>query len=125
VMRVAHGVTVAKPPKENEPGMTPNAFSQATAKQVIAEYRAKYPEKSLNAENLESTEEDTFLPPHGYSNDFAHHTNFFNSVRSRQPVVEDATFGLRAAGPALLANMSYYEQRLKQWDPVKMRVVEA
>ncbi len=125
VMKVAHGVTITKPPKETEPGMTAGLFSRATAKKIIAEYRAKYPEKSLNAENLQSSEEETYLPPRGYSNDFAHHTNFFASVRSRQPVVEDATFGLRAAGPALLANMSYYENRLKQWDPVNMRVVEA
>ena len=33
-------------------------------------------------------------------------SNFFNSVRSRQPVVEDATFGFRAAGAALLSNLS-------------------
>jgi hypothetical protein len=79
----------------------------------------------MTAENLESSEDEQYLPPRGYSDDFAHHTNFFNSVRSRKPVIEDATFGLRACGPALLANMSYYENRIKQWDPVNMRVVEA
>jgi predicted dehydrogenase len=125
VMRLGHGVSVSKPPKETEPGMTASLFSRATSERIVAEYRAKYPEKVLNADNLESSEQEEFLPPHGYSNDVAHHTNFFASIRSRKPVVEDATFGLRAAGPALLANMSYYENRLKQWDPVKMRVVEA
>jgi hypothetical protein len=125
VMLVDRGVTLTKPPKESEPGMTPNGFSRATSKKIVAEYRKKYPEKVLNADNLESSQDEQFLPPHGYSDDFEHHTNFFNSVRSRKPVVEDATFGLRAAGPALLANMSYYENRIKQWDPVNMRVVEA
>jgi predicted dehydrogenase len=125
VMRVEHGVTVTKPPKEAEPGMTPNGFSRATAMKIVAEYRKKYPEKVLTAETLQSSEDETFLPPRDYSDDFAHHTNFFASVRSRKPVVEDATFGLRACGPALLANMSYYENRIKQWDPVNMRVVEA
>jgi predicted dehydrogenase len=125
VMRLGHGVSVSKPPKETEPGMTAGQFSRATSERIIAEYRAKYPEKVLDADNLKSSEQEEFLPPQGYSNDVAHHTNFFASVRSRKPVVEDATFGLRAAGPALLANMSYYEKRQKHWDPVKMRVVEA
>jgi hypothetical protein len=46
-------------------------------------------------------------------------------VRSRQPVVEDAVFGLRAAGPAVLANVSYFEQRPVVWDPEKMKAAPA
>jgi predicted dehydrogenase len=124
-MKIDRGVTLTKPPKETEPGMTPGGFSKAEAKKIIAEYRKKYPEKVMSGDNLESSEDETFQPPRGYSDDFAHHSNFFASVRSRKPVVEDASFGLRAAGPALLANASYYENRIKQWDPVNMRVVEA
>jgi len=41
-------------------------------------------------------------------------------VRSRQQVVEDPVFGLRAAGPALLSNLSYFEQRVCNWDPETM-----
>jgi hypothetical protein len=37
--------------------------------------------------------------PAGYTEQYAHHLNFFESVRSRKPVVEDAVFRLRAAGP--------------------------
>jgi hypothetical protein len=35
-------------------------------------------------------------------------------------VIEDATFGFRAAGPALLANVSYFERRAVEWDPTTM-----
>ena len=44
------------------------------------------------------------------------------AVRSRKPVVEDSTFGFRAAGPALLSNMSYFENRVIEWDPATMKV---
>jgi hypothetical protein len=60
--------------------------------------------------------------PRGYSEQVEHHRVFFDSVRSRKPVVEDATFGLRAAGPALLSNVSYFEGRIIDWDPVSMRI---
>ncbi len=44
--------------------------------------------------------------PKGYSDQYDHFKNFFASVRSRKPVVEDAVFGYRAAGAALLSNLS-------------------
>jgi hypothetical protein len=31
-------------------------------------------------------------------------------------------FGFRAAGPALLSNISYFEQRMCKWDPKKLTV---
>jgi hypothetical protein len=52
----------------------------------------------------------------------AHHQNFFNAVRSRKPVIEDPVFGLRAAGPALMSNVSFFEKRIVEWDPIKMRI---
>jgi len=41
-------------------------------------------------------------------------------VRSRKRPVEDAVFGFRAAGPALLANVSYFEKRICSWNAEKM-----
>jgi hypothetical protein len=35
-------------------------------------------------------------------------------------VIEDAVFGLRAAGPALLASSSCFENRPIGWDALKM-----
>ena len=46
----------------------------------------------------------------------------YEAVRTRKPVIEDAVFGLRAAGPALLSNMSQNDKRFYEWDPANMRV---
>ncbi len=90
----------------------------------MAQHRERYPENLVTAATMPEADENYFQAPRHYSDDFAHHTNFFNAVRTRRPVVEDATFGLRAAGPALMANLSYYENRIQHWDPVAMQVVE-
>ncbi|MCX6613234.1 MAG: gfo/Idh/MocA family oxidoreductase, partial [Acidobacteria bacterium] len=58
----------------------------------------------------------------GYTEQYAHHANFIDAIRNNRPVVEDATFGLRAAAPALLSNMSYFEKRQVNWDPIAMKV---
>ena len=46
-------------------------------------------------------------------------------MRSRTPVVEDALFGLRAAAPALLCNLSYEKSRPVGWDPETFKVTIA
>jgi predicted dehydrogenase len=48
---------------------------------------------------------------------FDHFMSFSEGVRSGVPVLEDATFGLRAAAPALACNDSYFEERVVRWDP--------
>jgi hypothetical protein len=67
--------------------------------------------------------QDVYAPPSGHDPHLEHHRVFYEAVRSRKPVVEDTVFGFRAAGPALLSNTSYYEQRVCKWDPVNMREV--
>jgi len=49
--------------------------------------------------------------------------NFFEAVRTRQPVVEDPVFGLRAAGAALLSNLSYEQNAPVRWDPEEMKLL--
>ena len=49
-----------------------------------------------------------------------HHRVFYEAVRSRKKPVEDAAFGFRAAGPALLANVSCFEEHVCGWDAQTM-----
>jgi predicted dehydrogenase len=120
VMTVGTGVTVAKQPREAEPGYTINTFSEAMQKEFLRKYREQYPVQRASADSIRPKAEETFMPPRGYSDHLDHHRNFINAVRNRSTVVEDAVFGFRAAGPALLSNVSYFENRACKWNPEAM-----
>jgi len=55
---------------------------------------------------------------------YDHFYNWFTAIRTSGKVVEDPVFGYRAAAPALACNMSYYEKRAIQWDPVAMKLIK-
>ena len=122
-MTLGQGVTIAKVPPETEPGHTADTFSKGTQARFLQEYRQKYPVGRPNSDSLRPQSEERYLPPAGYDTNLEHHRNFLNSVRTRKPSVEDATFGFRAAGPALLSNVSYFEERVCRWDPDAMKMV--
>lgn len=122
ILTIGNGVTVAKQPRETEPGYTIETFPKAVQEAFLREYKAKYPHERPSADAIRPQGEEKYLPPPGYSDHLDHHRNFLASVRSRKPVVEDPVFGFRAAGPALLSNMSYFEKRQMDWDPQTMRI---
>jgi predicted dehydrogenase len=122
VMTVGNGVSLTRPPREYEPGTWASTFSRTTQEAFFKDYRQKYPPRVASAETMDTSSEERFLPSRGYSDHADHHANFFAAVRSRNPVVEDAAFGLRAAGPALASNLSYFEKRIIAWDPAAMQV---
>jgi predicted dehydrogenase len=66
-----------------------------------------------------------FTAPDGYDDRLDHFRGFFAAARSRKPVVEDALFGLRAAAPALLCNLSYDKARPVGWNPETFEVTVA
>jgi predicted dehydrogenase len=109
-------VTLSRRPPAKEPGQTSDTFSKATQEAFMREYRAKYSDRP----ELQPRNDETFAAPPRYTSVDDHFANFFDAMRTRRPVVEDAVFGLRAAGPALLANHSYFENRAIGWDPEKM-----
>ena len=115
-----NGVTVSRVPREKAPGLMIGTFTEAMQKQIQAEYAAKYPATHPTAAPLSS---ERYQAPHGYSDSYDHFHNFFNSVKTRQPVVEDAVFGFRAAGAALLSNKSYQEDKIVHWNPETMKLV--
>ena len=122
VMTVTGNVTVTRQPRETEPGYTVDTFAKETQEKYLAEYRKKYPRQTPTADAIRPRSEEKYFPPAGYNDHRDHHRVFFDSVRSRKPLVENTTFGLRAAGPALLSNVSYFERRVVEWDPGSMTV---
>ena len=123
ILTIGQGVTVSKAPNEAEPGQTANTFSKAMHDEYMKQYREKYPVRRANSDSMRPQAVETYLPPAGHDAWLEHHRNFLNSARSRKPVIEDATFGFRAAGPALLSNVSYFEERVCKWDPEAMKMV--
>ncbi|HEV2446662.1 MAG TPA: Gfo/Idh/MocA family oxidoreductase, partial [Candidatus Sulfopaludibacter sp.] len=119
VLAIGNTVTLARTPRESEPGYTIDTFPKAVQEQYLKEYREKYPPRPETS-TASLTAEEKFVPPKGYSDHFEHIRNFLHAVRTRTPVIEDAAFGFRAAGPALLSNISYFEQRPCLWDPESM-----
>jgi len=113
-------VSVSRTPREKEPGFTIGTFTEAMQKQYLEEYRKKYP--AVIPEEEPSALFEKYVAPQGYSDSYDHFKNFFAAVRSRQPVVEDAVFGFRAAGAALLSNLSLERGAVVKWSPEEMKL---
>jgi len=78
-------------------------------------------EKKWHAENdarvaKYGTETTTFRAPSNYDDGKPHMRNFFDAVRTRKPVVEDAVFGNNAAIACHMANTSYFKKSVAVWD---------
>lgn len=131
VMTVGRTVTLNKAAEQTEPGWSIGTFAQKIQDEYKKEYFAKYPHSILNPNNRLTTasvttdHREVFEAPSHYSDHVDHHRNFALAVRSRKPVVEDGAFGFRAAAPALLSNMSYYEKKEIYWNPSAMKIGKA
>ena len=113
-------VTVSRVPREREPGLTITTFPEAMQTQIEEAYRTKYPR--THPEGPPPVGSERYVAPAGYSDQYDHFKNFFASIRSRKPVVEDAVFGYRAAGAALLSNLSIERHAVVRWDPEAMKL---
>ena len=58
-----------------------------------------------------------YKAPENYNTNLDHHLAWYAGIRDGKAIVEDALFGMRAAGPALMANKSFFEKRVIEWDP--------
>jgi predicted dehydrogenase len=95
-----------------------DTYTKAMQQQITEDYKKKFPvdeKKELPAIK--------FAAPDGYDDRYDHFVNFFESVRTKKPVVEDATFGFRAAAPCLACNESYFQKKVINWDPVQMKLL--
>ncbi len=122
-LSVGNSLTLSKRPHERDPGTTAETFSKAMAQAILQEHDAKFPKVEQTTDTFQPQSQEVYPLPRGYVEQTEHHKNFYRAIRARTPVVEDPVFGLRAAGPALMSNVSYFERRTVQWDPEAMKML--
>ena len=97
------------------------SYTEATQEKIRQEYAKQNLETRASSLNTGTT---TWEAPKDYKGGhYDHFYNFFQAIREKGTVIEDPTFGLRAAGAALLANASYYQKQPVHWDPVAIKMV--
>ena len=97
------------------------AFTEKTQGAIRSNHSTVSP-KSRNS--VLQTGTTTWESPRDYKG--AHHDhfhNFFTAIREKGKAIQDPTFGLRAAGAALLANESYYKKSPVKWNPIEMKMM--
>jgi predicted dehydrogenase len=110
------GIKVERTPRGDEFDYTIESFANAMQEKLRREWNERHADTDLRAkpdsvETYDTSNQDAHLE---------HHKNFYRSIREGKPLIEDATFGLRAAGPALLTNESYFQKKIVSWDPHTM-----
>ena len=97
-----------------------NTFSQAQQEDSAKAYKAMFSDED---KKWNYVKEVIFKAPEGYDERLDHFINFFESIRTGKKVAEDATFGLRAAAPALACNLSAELGKPVLWDAEKMKIM--
>jgi predicted dehydrogenase len=96
-----------------------DSFSALQKEEAMKAHKAMYTEDD---KKWTYGQEVKFRDPDGYDSRVDHFINFFESIRTGKKVHEDATFGLRAAGPSLACNLSAELGKPVIWDAEKMKV---
>ena len=95
---------------------SPGWYYLSFPKELREEYAREWHEKNdpIVAKSVSNTTK--YRPPEGYNETLEHLRNFFDAVRSRKPVVEDAVFGNHTAIGCHMANASYFKKSIAVWD---------
>ena len=105
-------------PRPDDFDYTISSFSNDMQKRLREAWNDKHPTASVSS--IKPNRSQKFSSE--INPQLIHHQNFYRSIREGAPLIEDATFGLRAAGPALLTNQSLFESKVMAWDPQNMTV---
>ncbi|HEY5825731.1 MAG TPA: Gfo/Idh/MocA family oxidoreductase [Cyclobacteriaceae bacterium] len=117
------GVKVTRNKLSKDPGYggwdSYETFTVAQQKEYEQWYKSHYPAGKPNM--IDSDME--YRAPKEYNANYDHHANFYKGIREKAPIREDALFGMRAAGPALASNKSYFEKKIINWDPEAAKLI--
>ena len=117
------GVKITRNKLSKDPGYggwdSFETFTIAQQKEYEQWYKAHYPAGKPNM--IDSDME--YRAPKDYNANYDHHASFYKGIREKAPIREDALFGMRAAGPALASNKSYFDKKIINWDPETAKVI--
>ncbi len=94
----------------------PCYYSGSYERKARAEYESKWHEENDAKVAAAATRNTITYRSNDYDDLVPHLTTFFNAVRTRQPVTEDAVFGHHAALACHMANESYFRRTSVTWD---------
>ena len=103
--------------------LAPSYYSYGLPSRLKNAYFKKWHEEHDPKPGEEPDTETVSYKGNDYDDLRPHLWKFFQAVRSRKPVLQDAVFGHHAALGCHLANESYYRKRPVYWDPVSQSIM--
>ena len=94
----------------------PSYYASGFPRAMREEYFKKWHQEHNPVPGKEPALEGVTYRSDSWDDEKPHLWNFFQAVRSRKPVVEDAVFGHNAALACHLANESYFRRSAMYWD---------
>jgi predicted dehydrogenase len=94
----------------------PSFMSGTWPRKLGEEYIAKWREENPYQHGAQTVQGTRYTVPPDYNETREHLWNFFDAVRTRRPVVEDASFGNNTAIACHMANASYFKNSIAVWD---------
>jgi predicted dehydrogenase len=104
---------------DNSPSYYAHSFPKALRDKYFSEWEKEHGAKPGGQNEVEA---DSYHTPPGYNITRDHLWNFFQAVRSRKPVIEDATFGNNTAIACHMANASYFKNTAVEWDAAGKKI---
>jgi predicted dehydrogenase len=105
--------------------MDPSYYSFSFPAKMRAEYAAKWHAEHDPKIGQEPVHEDVIYKGHDWDDLKPHLNVFFEAVKSRKAVTEDAVFGNNAAVACHMANESYFRKRPVSWDEASKTIKSA
>jgi predicted dehydrogenase len=96
--------------------LAPSYYTSGFPQKMRDEYTAKWYAENSPELGLEPFTNETVYQGHDWDDMRPHMWNFFQAVKSRKNVVEDAVFGNHAAIACHMANESFFRQKTVFWD---------
>ena len=97
---------------DRAPSYYSSGFPRKMREEYVRQWHAEHDPK-IGAEPMSA---DTVYRGNGWDDTRPHLWNFFQAVKSRKPVTEDAVFGNHAAIACHMANESYFRKKPVFWD---------